>query len=304
VLKTGYAFTYSYDTRGWEDAQGRTIEAHMLGIDHDFLEVLEMELVEGRDFSREHPSDSTHSVLVNEAFVREFAIEDPVGYQLTGFGSFFGEVVPTVIGVVKDFNFRSLHEQVEPAVLNMHPDYYGGMGHILIKVRPNDVAGTIDNLKTIWTSAFPDKPFHYSFLDEHVEAQYEDERRWSRILTYSSSLAILIACMGLFGLATLSVSRRRKEIGIRKVLGASLSGIARLVAREFALLVGIAVLISWPIAYFGMKEWLEGFAFRIDVGWWVFAAAGGIALGVAMLTVSYQALRAAASDPVKSLRYE
>jgi len=304
VLKTGYAFTHSHDGYSWTNADGETVQAHMLGVDYDFLDVLDMELVAGRDFARDFPSDSTRSVLVNEAFVREYDIDEPVGHVLAGFGGFFGEYDPTIIGVVKDFNFRSLHEEVEAAVLNMHPDYYHGMSHMLVKLRPHDLAGTIGMLETIWTQTFPEKPFHYSFLDDDIAAQYHNERRWSRMLSYSSLLAILIACMGLFGLATLSVSGRRKEIGIRKVLGASIPSIAGLVSREFALLVGIATVVSWPIAFFGMREWLAGFAYRTDVAWWIFIAAGGLALFIAMATVSYQAVRAAATDPVKSLRNE
>lgn len=304
VLRTGYAFTLSYDTRSWQDPSGRTIVAHMLGVDYDFIDALEMEIVAGRDFSRDRPSDSTTSVLVNEAFVATYGIEEPVGYELTGFAGFFGDVDPTIIGVVKDFNFRSLHEEVEPAVLNIHPDYYGGMSHMLVKIRPENVRESIAQIESVWRRTFPQKPFRYSFLDEDISAQYQDERRWSKILTYSSSLAILIACMGLFGLATLSVSRRRKEIGIRKVLGATVTGVAALVTKEFAALVAIAAVIAWPLAYLGMREWLEAFAYRTSIPWWIFIAAGLAALTIALVTVSYQAYRAAVTDPARSLRCE
>ncbi len=303
VLRVGYSFTQSFDRYSWQDATGRTIGGHMLGIDYDFVEVMEMEMVAGRDFDSNFPIDSTESVLVNEAFVREYDIENPVGHRLNGPG-FFGDINPTIIGVVKDFNFRSLHEEVEPAVLNMHPDYYHGMSHILLKIRPADRAQTIAFLKDVWTRTFPDKPFHFSFMDGDIAAQYQAEQRWSRILTYSSLLAILIACMGLFGLATLSVTRRTKEIGIRKVLGSTVAGVAVLVAREFALLVGIAIVIGLPIAYLGMREWLEGFAYSTSVSWWIFVAAGCAALLIAMATISYHSIRAATMNPVKSLRYE
>lgn len=304
VLRTGYAFTHSYDTRSWQGPDGTTVRAHMLGIDYDFLDVLEMDLVAGRDFSRDRPSDSTTAVLVNEAFVETYGFEEPVGRELSGFDGFFGDIDPTIIGVVRDFNFRSLHEEVEPAVLNIHPDYYHGMSHMLVKVRPENIQESIAMVGSIWRQTFPEKPFHFSFLDEDVAAQYQDERRWSTILSYSSILAIAIACMGLFGLATLSVSRRRKEIGIRKVLGATVSGVAALVAREFAVLVGIAAVIAWPLAYVGMREWLDGFAYRTSIPWWIFIAAGAAALLIALMTVSYQAYRAAVTDPVRSLRYE
>ena len=304
VLRTGYAFTKSYDEYSWTAPDGRTIRAHMLGIDFDFLDVMKMRLVDGRDFSRAFPSDSASSVLVNQAFVRTYGIEQPLGYRLEGFGSFFGETAPTIIGVVHDFNFRSLHEEVEPAVLNMHPDYYMGMNHILVKIRPDAVRETLGLLQELWTSILPDKPFRYTFLDEDIAAQYQAERRWGRMLTYSSVLAILIASMGLFGLATLSAARRRKEIGIRKVLGATVSGIAALVTREFAVLVCVSAVVAWPIAFFGMREWMGSFAYRTSIPWWVFTAAALAALGIAVGTVSFHAWRAATADPARSLRYE
>ncbi|MEX2400305.1 MAG: ABC transporter permease [Rhodothermales bacterium] len=303
VLKVGYSFTRSYDRTSWQDANGRTIDAHMLGIDYDFVEVMGMEMAAGRDFDSRFPSDSTQSVLVNEAFVREYGIQNPVGHRLNGPG-FFGDVNPTIVGVVKDFNFRSLHEEVEPAVLNMHPDYYHGMSHILLKIRPTDRQETIAFVERVWKSTFPDRPFHFSFLDDDIAAQYVAEQRWSRILTYSSLLAILIACMGLFGLATLSVARRTKEIGIRKILGSSVPAVAALVAREFAMLVGVATVIAWPLAYLGMRQWLESFTYRTRVDWWIFVLAGLVALLIAMATIGYHSIRAATMNPVRSLRYE
>jgi putative ABC transport system permease protein len=155
-----------------------------------------------------------------------------------------------------------------------------------------------------WAEAQPGKPFNYSFLDEDLATQYQTEQRWSNIVTYSSILAILIACLGLFGLATLSVARRTKEIGIRKVLGASVPGVVQLVAREFVVLVAIASVLAWPLAYFGMHRWLEDFAYRINLGVGAFLWATFAALAIALLTISYHAIRAALADPVKALRYE
>ncbi len=306
VVRTGYAFTHSYDGYGWIEPDGTPIEVHNVGADYDYVEVLGMEVVAGRDFDPAFPSDSTHSVLVNEAFVREYGIENPVGHRLAGLqgDSFFGDVAPTIIGVVKDFNFQSLHEAVVPVMINMHPDYYMGMNALLVKIRPEDVEGTLGVLERTWAQAMPDKPFVYTFMDEDFARLYEDERRWSRIVTYSSLFAILIACLGLFGLATLTVTRRTKEIGIRKVLGATLPNIAALVTREFVLLVGVAMVLAWPLAYFGMQRWLEGFAYHVGLAWWIFPAAGLMALSIALLAVSYHALRAAAADPVEALRYE
>ncbi len=303
VLKTGYAFTHSFDLRSWQAPDGRTVGAHMLGVDYDYLDVLGIEIVAGRDFARDRPTDSTTAVLVNEAFVKEYGIENPVGHRLSGFGGFFGDNDPTIVGVVKDFHFRSLHEPVEPAVLNMHPNYYHGMSHMLVKVRPEAMQQAIARIESIWRRTFPEKPFHYSILEDDMAAQYQDEQRWGKILAYGSILAILIACMGLFGLATLNVSRRRKEIGIRKVLGASVSGVAVLVTQEFAVLIGMAAVIAWPLAYLGMREWLEDFAYRTSIPWWIFAAAAFAALTMALTTVGYHAYRAALTEPAESLRY-
>ena len=166
------------------------------------------------------------------------------------------------------------------------------------------MADTLAAVEATWNKILPSKPFTYSFLDEDVATQYQTEERWGRIVTLSALFAILIACLGLFGLATLSVARRTKEIGIRKVLGASASGMMVLIAREFVVLVGLATIVAAPLAYFGMTRWLETFAFRIDLSWPIFFIAGLAALGIALATVSYQAIRAATANPVKALRYE
>ncbi|HLA64882.1 MAG TPA: ABC transporter permease [Rhodothermales bacterium] len=305
VVKTGYSFTRGGDTYGWTEPDGTNYEVHNVGVDHDYLDVMGMQLVAGRWFSPEMPSDSTGSVVVNEAFVRTYGLEEPVGHVLAGLDttSFFG-TPPTIIGVVRDFNFSSLREEVAPAMLNMHPGYYMGMGALLVRIRPEDVPGTMALLEATWEGVFPDKPFAFSFLDEDLDAQYEDERRWRAILTDSAALAVLVACLGLFGLATLAVAKRRKELGVRKVLGARSGSLALLVAREFVALVLVAVLIAAPVSYLAMDRWLEGFAYRTPLGPGVFFIAGALALVIALLTVSTQALRAAAADPVKALRSE
>jgi putative ABC transport system permease protein len=304
VVKTAYAFTQSYDTFGWNAPDGTVFEAHNFGVDFDYLDLLGMELAAGRWFARAVPSDSTRSVVVNEAFVRKYGIAEPVGHTLEGLEDSFLGANPTIIGVVRDFNFLSLRDAVEPAMLNMHPDYYMGMEALLVEVRPDDVAGSLALLEGTWEGIFPDRPFAYSFLDADLDAQYENERRWRAVLTDSALLAVLIACLGLFGLATLAVAKRAKEIGIRKVLGARALGLAALMAREFVGLVLVAVVVAVPVAWLAMDRWLEGFAFRAEIGPGLFVAAGGLALVVALATVSVQALRAASADPVRALRSE
>ena len=304
VVRTGYSFTRGGDRNTWTDENGVMRGAYNFGVDYNYIDMMDMEIVAGRNFSRDFPIDPTHSLLVNEALVREFDIEDPINYTMTGWLSWIYDEPPTVIGVVKDFHFLSLHNEVRPAVMNMHPDYYMGMGAILIKVKPDHLPDTIQRVEEEWKAVMPGKPFTYSFLDEDIAGQYQTERRWSRIVTYSSLFAVLIACLGLFGLATLSVSKRTKEIGIRKALGASVSGILLLISTEFVKLVMIAAVLAWPFAYFGMTQWLENFAFRVDISWWIFIVAGLAALLVALLAVGYQSIRAAVANPVDSLRYE
>jgi putative ABC transport system permease protein len=178
------------------------------------------------------------------------------------------------------------------------------MNAILVKIRGGDVEGNLDLIENTWRAALPAAPFTYSFLDDDIAQQYQTEQRWQRIVTYSSGLAILIACMGLFGLAILTVARRTREIGIRKVLGASIPGVAGMVSREFAILVVVAGVVAAPVAYFAMNRWLENFAYRIDIGPAVFVLSAGIAFAVAMTTIGFQALKAAHLNPVETLRHE
>lgn len=304
VVRVGYAFTQGGDRNSWEDANGNPRRAWSLGIDYGFVDMMDMELVEGRDFSREITTDATTGILVNQTLVREFNLENPVGTRLTGYlTSIFGEP-PVILGVVEDFNFESLHSEVEPATLHMHPEHYQGMGAMFVKIQPSDVGGTLALLENTWNTLMPGQPYTYAFLDEEIASQYRNDERWGRIVLYSSLFAILIACMGIFGLATLAVSRRIKEIGIRKVLGASTPGLFLLISKTFIKLVGAAMLIAWPLAYFGMDAWLADFAFRIQMGPGVFVLAGLVALVIVLLTVSFHATRAATANPVKALRYE
>jgi len=304
IVRTGYAFTRGTDRNGWEDANGNPRSAYSYGVDYGYIDMMDMTIVEGRDFSRAITTDATESILVNEALVREFGLENPIGTQLTGYLTGIYEKPPVIIGVVEDFNFLSLHTEVEPTTLHMHPDHYQGMGAMLMKIQPGDLSSTLALIEGAWQKLMPGQPYFYSFLDEDLASQYQSEERWSRIVLYSSLFAILIACLGIFGLATLAVSRRIKEIGIRKVLGASVPGLFMLISKTFIKLVVIAMAIAWPLAYFGMESWLADFAFRIDIGVGVFLAAGLMALAIVLFTVSIHATRAATANPVQALRYE
>ncbi|HUF08283.1 MAG TPA: FtsX-like permease family protein, partial [Rhodothermales bacterium] len=304
VARTGSSFNRGSDRNTWIDENGVTRSAYNFGIGHDYVELMGMELVGGRNFSPDHPSDSTQSVLVNEALVREFGLVDPVGHTLNGWLAWVYDESPVIIGVVRDFNFRSLREKVEPVVLNMHPDYYNYMGAILVKVKGDRVKETIGLVEKAWNAAIPGRPFSYSFLNEDLAMAYANEQRWTDIATWSSVVAILIACLGLFGLATLSMVRRTKEIGIRKVLGASVGGLVELVTREFVLLIAVASILALPIAWLSMQSWLDGFAYRIDVSYLIFVVPPLVTLAIALFAVGYQAFRAATADPMKALRYD
>ena len=223
-------------------------------------------------------------------------MEEPVGKQLI-----FGDSATTIIGVVKDYHFKSLHSEIEPLILAIVPSVYR---YIFIKLESGDIPNAIANIKSTWNSFFPETPFEYHFLDEAYDKLYRSEQRMGILFNYFTVLAILISCLGLFGLASFMAEKRTKEIGIRKVLGASLSGIILLLNKQFTKWVLIANLVSWPIAYYAMSKWLQGFAYRINLGLGTFALAAMIALTIAVITVSYQSIKAALTNPADSLRNE
>ncbi len=262
----------------------------------------ETELVSGRKFSPEYTADATRSIIINEAFVREHGWESALGKEVKlGFPGLENKT-GTVVGVVKDFHFLSLHSPVEPAILHMSPRMK--IAKIYVRVRPDNLSETIDLFGSTWAKIAPDSPFEYYFLDQDFNRQYQLDEKWGRIITYATVFAILISVIGLFGVTTLTLSRRTKEIGIRKVLGATVSGIIVNINKEFAYLVLIANLLAWPVAYFVMDRWLQTFAYRVNLGLSSFVLAAAISLVIAMLTISTQAFRAATANPVDSLRYE
>ncbi len=277
-------------------------ECHVFRIDQDYLSTMGMELTKGRNFSSDFRADPRHSVLVNEAFVDRLGLQSPLGNKVKVPLRILEDNIGTIVGVVRDFNYLSLHTDVEPAVLHMSPRY--PVSYIAIKIDPENVQQTIGMLRNTWSKIAPDVPFEYYFLDEDFNRQYATEERWSSIFGYSSFFAIFIASLGLLGITTLAVGRRTKEIGIRKVLGATAAGLVRLISKEFLLLVLIANVVAWPVAYYAAARWLENYAYRISIGWEAFAFAGLLALLIALITVSFQAVRAALTNPVDALRYE
>lgn len=267
--------------------------------DFDFLKTMGINMAQGRDFSIEHPSDSS-AIIINEAAVRLMNMPQPLGKRLTRFSSPPYEIV----GVTQDFNFQSLRNPVRPISIFMNPPGFPAPSFLAVRVKPDHLQETIQSIGQVWNQFQPGEPYVYTFLDEDFGNLYRTEERAGTIVTTFSSLAIFIACLGLLGLAAFATERRTKEIGIRKVLGASEGHIIGMICKEFVLLVTVALVISVPIAYYVMNRWLQDFAYRIDIGADVFILSGVIALTVALLTVSYTAIRAALSNPVNALKYE
>ncbi len=289
---------------GWKafgTASGATWQVNLMRVDPEFLQTFDMQIVQGRDFSREMTSDATNAVIVNEALVREFGWQEPVGRKFEDF-ALRGVQEPTIIGVVKDFNYASLHEAVKPMVLHLDPTEE--IRYLFVRIAPGNFAASLALLSNTWREIAPAKPFNYYFLDEDFDQQYRAEERWAQIVLYSTSFAIVIAGIGLLGLSALTVTKRTKEIGIRKVLGASVFSVVRLLTDEFVILVALANLLAWPVAYFAMRQWLQDFAYRIEISWQVFALAGLAVLLLALVTVSWQAIKAALANPAAALRYE
>jgi putative ABC transport system permease protein len=269
-------------------------------IDFDFIPTYHIPLIAGRNYSRLYLTDSAQSLVINESAARFFGYlkpADAVGRKFKQWGR-----SGTIIGVVKDFNFRSLHQAVEPLTLRYgYPDV---LNRISVAIRGNNIPATLDNLKKTWDKIAPQRPFLYHFLDESFGEQYEADRHFGQLFTLFSLLAIGIACLGLFGLSTFMAQQRVKEIGIRKVLGSSVGGIVLLLSKDFMKLIFLAIVVAVPICWWAMNKWLEGFAYRITIGPIIFIIAGAIAMGIAILTISWQSFKAALANPVQSLRNE
>ena len=282
------------------DGKNFTIMQHW-PVDENYIPTLQINLKSGRNFSTELPSDSD-AVIINEAAAKLFGAGSPENKKLYLIKDLTtGRLVPnTVIGVINNFNFNSLHEQVKPLVLKLSPDY----GSIAVRINTADISVLLSKIKTQWKTMAPSVPFSYSFMDDEFNKQYSMEQRTGTISLIFSILAILIASLGLFGLVTYAAEQRIKEIGIRKVLGAAIPDIVGLLSRDFVKLIIFSLCIASPIAWWMMNWWLHDFAYRIDISWWIFILAAFTALLIAILTVSYQAIKAAVANPVKSLRTE
>jgi len=288
--------------------------SYLIGADKDFLKTFEIKLLQGRNFDT--PADST-AVIINETAAKMLGITEASGQTVeipalsyNGDGTFVPvnndntPFKPAVIGIVKDFHFQSLRNKIQPLVLayNQNPvmviDYYTA------RIAATDVKGTLDKLKKVMVNNDKDDPFEYHFLNDQLALFYIEDDRRQTILIWAALATIFIACLGLFGLATYSAEQRIKEIGVRKVLGATVFNLASLLSKDFLKLVLIANGIAFPIAWWAVSKWLQEYAYHINVEWWVFAAAGISACIIALITIAYQAIKAAVANPVKSLRTE
>ncbi len=278
---------------------------HLLG-DFDYIKTLQAEIIAGRDFSESMGTDKDHAWIINETAVKEFGFETPakaLGQTLSWHTWRNPDSLKTgtVIGVVKDFNYKSLYDKVEPAVIHIYPD---AAWKVAVKIKPGAESKALAHIQNAWHQYSPEFPLEYSFLDGNFEKMYVAEDKLQTLVWIFTSIAIFVGCLGLFGLAAFAASRRRKELGIRKVLGASTEGLVMLLAKDFMRLVLLALVIAAPVAWILMNKWLADFAYRINISWWIFALAGFLALLIAFISVSFQAIKAALMNPVKSLRTE
>jgi putative ABC transport system permease protein len=294
----------SYGTWDGQDPRQRYLISCAF-VDYDYTETLKIELAAGRTFSRQFRSDETRAFLVNEAVVKLMGLDAAaaVGKRFALMG-----VDGTIVGVVKNFHFQSVQTQIEALAVAMGGRSPAGPwtvpSYAVIRLKAGDVAASLGAVEAAWRTVNADYPFEYRFFDQDFDRMFRADERTGAILKIFAFLAVAIAGLGLFGLASFTAEQKTREIGVRKVLGASAPGLVVLLSKEFAKWVLVANALAWPAAYFIMRGWLQQFAYRTNIAWWLFPAAGAGALSIAMLTVSFQALRAARTNPVEALKYE
>ncbi len=263
------------------------------------MQQYDLKLAAGRSFSKDFPTDSTQAMVINEAASKMLGYSTPqeaIGRKFDQWGK-----KGQIIGVLKDFHYKSLQSNIPPLVMRYEP---WGKGMISVRVSAANLPATLKAITNKWSQLIPNRPFEYNFLDEFFDRQYRSEDHFGNLFFNFAVLAIFISCLGLLGLSSYSTMQRTKEIGIRKVLGANVAGIVNLLSIDFIKLVLIALVIAVPIAWFGMNKWLQDFAYRTDIAWWIFGLAGLLSVLVAFSTISYQSIKAAIANPVKSLRTE
>ncbi len=304
ICKTNGSFFRRFATdkavwRGKKEGERLVMAIH--SVDFDYAKVFELQMVQGRYFSEEFSTDVSEGIIVNETALKAMSLEEPIGTRFFCPMPFNMSKDGKIIGVVKDFHFRSLHREIEPLILAIAPGWHTDM---YVKMRGQDLPATLAHIAKAFKTFTSDFPFEFSFLDENIDSLYKTEMRLGSLVKYGALVAIFIACLGLFGLASFTAEQRTKEIGIRKVLGASVANITVLLTKEFTRWVLAANIIAWPVGYFVMRKWLENFAYRIDIPIWAFVFSGLLVLGFSLLIVCHKAIKAALANPVDSLRYE
>jgi putative ABC transport system permease protein len=283
-----------------ENNENQLVKTLRYDVDYNYIATLGMKIVAGRNFSKEFGTDLS-AVIINENAASAFGWKNnATGHKLTRSDNQGKKTTYTVVGVVKDFHFKSLHEPISPLVMTIGDN----SGTIIAKVKTKDIPGLLADIKNKWTAFTSEEPFMYAFLDERFNQTYEKEQKMGMILGIFACLTICVACLGLFGLATFTAEQRTKEIGIRKVLGATVTGVASLLTRDFLKLVFVGFVFATPIAWYIMNRWLQDFAYRIDVEWWVFVLAAVASILITIFSVSFKAIKAAVANPIKSLRTE
>ncbi|MFO7447969.1 MAG: ABC transporter permease [Ignavibacteriaceae bacterium] len=278
------------------NGERKTVWVHVMSADFDLIETLGLKIKSGRSFSKEFQTDEKESLVFNESAINAAGIKDPVGQEVDYFTG-----KKKIIGVVKDFHYWRLHEKIEPVVIMINKIQ---CWNIAVRISGHNIIPTMDILRDKWKLVFPGWPLEFTFADDNLNKLYQKEIKLEKLAEYLTFIALFIACLGLFGLSAFAAEKRTKEIGIRKVLGASITSIVKIFSKEFLILVGISNLIAWPLAYYLMNNWLQDFAYHVDIGYWVFLLAGGSAIIISLLTVSFQAIKAATANPVESLKYE
>jgi len=294
-------YTTEIEWPGKDPAQQIIMEA--TGVDYDYIETMKLEMKEGRSFSREHQTDAGGAFILNEKTVQLMGLESPLGKEIKVWRN-----KGIVIGIVKDAHFRSLKQQIEPQIQylysNLDTREMNESGVILVRIKGGQIPEALALLENAWKKMEIDYPFEFGFLDQSVDNQYRNEKQISQIINIFTLLGLFISCLGLFGLASFMAEQRTKEIGIRKVLGASASQVLFMLSIDFAKWVVLASIVAWPLAYFILRKWLQEFAYKVNLSIAIFLLSAAFTLAVALLTVSYQAAKAAVSNPVEALRYE
>lgn len=311
VIKAGVSDYKVYSSTNWTKISydgappNRWLKINVNYVDENLMDTYDMKIVKGRGFSREFVSDGGNAVILNETAARMIGWDDPIGKRILYNIDYRSRNLDgaAVVGIVKDYHFLSLHHPITPMMIRLYSKEMTG-SRFSVKISGQDIPKTLSFLEEKFQQVYPQQTFNYQFLDEEFQRVYQEERKFGKVIFYLALLAIFIACLGLFGLASFSTRQRTKEIGIRKIIGATVPGITRLLTSEFLKLTIIATIFAWPIAYILMTQWLQNFPYRVNIHFWVFLASGAAAVLFTLATVSYQAIKTAVANPVEALRYE